>query len=77
MAGRTDTGRSYTPPAPAPRYQGSSVATAPSRSTAGPTHEQIARKAREIWQAKGCPLGKDTQNWLEAEVQLRAEQRSR
>jgi len=27
----------------------------------------IAKKAKEIWQRKGCPQGQDTQNWLEAE----------
>jgi hypothetical protein len=37
-----------------------------------PTHDQIAQRAKEIWQTKGCPSGQDKQNWLEAERQLRA-----
>jgi len=81
MAGRMSTGRSYPPPPPPPppasRSQGAGVATAPRPATAGPTHEQIARRAREIWLAKGCPVGQDTQNWLEAEAQLRAQRESR
>jgi hypothetical protein len=36
-----------------------------------PTHEQIAARAKAIWQAKGCPSGKDEENWREAEEQLR------
>lgn len=34
------------------------------------THDQIARKAYEIWLAKGCPQGQDHVNWKEAEAAL-------
>jgi hypothetical protein len=37
------------------------------------THEQIARRAHEIWVKQGCRHGQDQQHWLEAERQLRAE----
>lgn len=37
------------------------------------SHEQIAARAKAIWQAKGCNSGKDLQNWLEAEAQLKKE----
>jgi len=37
------------------------------------THDAIAKRAREIWQARGCLPGYDEQNWLEAEAQLKAE----
>ncbi len=40
-------------------------------SSMPPTHDEIAARARAIWQAKGCPAGKDEENWREAEVQLR------
>jgi hypothetical protein len=40
-------------------------------SVVRPTHEQIAARAKAIWQAKGCPAGKDDENWREAEEQLR------
>lgn len=32
--------------------------------------EQVARRAYEIWQAKGCPHGQDVENWLQAEREL-------
>ena len=38
-----------------------------------PTHDQIADRARAIWQSKGWPAGRDEENWREAEAQLRAE----
>ncbi len=41
------------------------------------THEQIAERARALWLASGCLAGRDEQNWLEAEAQLKAELKSR
>jgi hypothetical protein len=38
-----------------------------------PTHQQIALRAKAIWQAKGCKSGQDKENWLEAETQLKRE----
>jgi len=38
-----------------------------------PSYEEIAKRAKEIWQAKGCPSGCDQQNWCEAEAQLKKE----
>lgn len=35
------------------------------------THDQIARRAYELWLAEGCPGGRDIDNWIEAERQLR------
>ena len=71
------------PPAPAPRQ---AAAPAPTFSTPPavkkpaaartPTHDQIAARARSIWQAKGCKSGQDAQNWHEAETQLKAEMKS-
>ena len=40
---------------------------------AAPTHEQIAARAKSIWELKGCPIGQDERNWLEAEEQIRLE----
>lgn len=39
--------------------------------------EQIARRAYEIWLAEGCPAGRDLENWLEAERQLRSAREGR
>jgi hypothetical protein len=40
-------------------------------------HEQIAERAKAIWKASGCKPGRDRENWLEAERQLRKELSSR
>jgi hypothetical protein len=52
---------------------GVAVMSPPRSSAAAPTHEQIAARAREIWQRHGRQPGRDQENWLEAERQLRAE----
>jgi hypothetical protein len=39
-------------------------------SSASPTHEQVAKRAYEIWVAKGRPQGKDVENWRQAEREL-------
>lgn len=38
-----------------------------------PTNDQIAARARRIWQERGSPGGRDLEHWLEAERQLRDE----
>lgn len=47
--------------------------TGSATSSVGPTYEQIARRAEEIWQQKGCPPDQDDLNWREAEAQLKSE----
>jgi len=37
------------------------------------THEQIAERARQIWEQHGRPQGEDERNWREAERQLQRE----
>ncbi len=39
----------------------------------GPTHDQIAQRAQEIWKRHGCPPGEDRENWFEAEAELKRE----
>jgi hypothetical protein len=39
-------------------------------SNTTPTHEQITRRAYEIYLERGCPEGRDLEHWLEAETQL-------
>lgn len=41
-------------------------------SSSTPTHEQITRRAYEIFIERGQPEGHDLDHWLEAEAQLRA-----
>lgn len=42
-------------------------------STVEIPHEKISARAYEIWVRKGRPHGKDFENWIEAEAELRAE----
>ena len=41
-----------------------------SEAGALPSRDQIAAKAFELWQARGCPQGSAEQDWLEAEAEL-------
>jgi hypothetical protein len=57
---------------------GTAVAVRPAKPTSParglmPTHEQISKRAHEIWVKRGSKPGQDEKNWLEAEIQLRAE----
>jgi hypothetical protein len=38
--------------------------------TAEISQEEIARRAYEIWQARGCPSGDGSENWQAAEAEL-------
>ncbi|MEN6424045.1 MAG: DUF2934 domain-containing protein [Phycisphaerales bacterium] len=56
------------------------VRTAPSQENkpiARPTptlgHDQIAERAKRLWQQRGCPQGQDEFIWHEAERQLKRE----
>jgi hypothetical protein len=35
-----------------------------------PAADQIAVRAYQIWVANGCPQGRDTEHWLQAEREL-------
>ena len=37
--------------------------------------DEIARRAYERWQARGCPLGDGTEDWEAAKADLTAQQR--
>ena len=43
------------------------------KTNTSPTYEQIAERAKRIWQQHGCPSGQDDKNWYEAESQLKKE----
>ena len=49
----------------------------PARSQASPDHEDIARRAHEIWRARGGDGGHELDDWLTAERELRSERPSR
>jgi hypothetical protein len=44
--------------------------TTPQASQARPTEEQIAARARAIYEARGSSPGHDLENWLQAETEL-------
>jgi hypothetical protein len=35
-----------------------------------PTHDEITQEAQQLWQNYGCPAGRDTEIWLNAERKL-------
>lgn len=37
------------------------------------THEEISKRAREIWEREGRPEGRDMEHWLQAEKELRGQ----
>jgi hypothetical protein len=39
-------------------------------ATEGLSHDRIAARAYELWEAKGRPEGSDLEDWFEAERQL-------
>jgi len=43
-------------------------------SRGNPSHEEIAARARALWQQEGYPADRDEEIWLEAERQLRRSQ---
>jgi hypothetical protein len=45
----------------------------PSQAPQPATQEQIAALAHAIWMDRGCPEGRDLDNWLEAERQLKGD----
>src|SRR5581483_10372906 len=40
-------------------------------------HEEISRRAEQLWRERGSPVGLDEAIWLEAESQLQAQAESR
>jgi hypothetical protein len=40
-------------------------------SSSSSSHEEISRRARELWESRGQPSGQDEAIWLEAERELR------
>ncbi|MBP7051406.1 MAG: DUF2934 domain-containing protein [Phycisphaerae bacterium] len=52
------------------QLQESKPTVAPARTL---THDQIAGRAKRLWQQHGCPHGKDEYIWHEAERQLKRE----
>lgn len=58
-----------TPTKSAPASVAKAVAT-PKAAKPVVTRDMIAKRAYEIWERKGRPIGKDLENWQEAEREL-------
>lgn len=43
-----------------------------SKEILAPTHDQISQRAYELYRESGCIEGRDMENWLQAEAELRA-----
>lgn len=56
---------------PARRKAAVPRARKPKAAAAGPTHEEIAQRAYEIFLHRGSRMGHEVDDWLEAERQLR------
>ena len=41
----------------------------------GISEKAITERAYHIWQREGCPHGRDFEHWVQAQVELEAEQR--
>jgi hypothetical protein len=35
------------------------------------THDDISKRAKEIWEREGRPEGRDKEHWIQAEAELR------
>jgi hypothetical protein len=50
--------------------QATPSARAAAQMAGAPSHERIAARAYEIWQATGRPSGHDQEHWFQAEREL-------
>ena len=39
-------------------------------------HDDVARRAYQLWEAAGRPQGKDMEYWLQAEAEIRGDRQS-
>jgi hypothetical protein len=35
-------------------------------------HSEVAARAYQLWQERGCPIGSDQEDWFRAEAQLKS-----
>lgn len=60
-----------------PRERRKTTDTATTGTSSAPSHEDVARRAHEIWRARGSESGHELDHWLEAEQELAAGQSQR
>jgi hypothetical protein len=72
MRGTKETKETRETKQPKPRRKSSANAVAPPTAAPAPSAEAIARRAHELFQARGGLHGRDMDDWLEAERQIGA-----
>ncbi|MCY1046309.1 DUF2934 domain-containing protein [Corallococcus sp. bb12-1] len=60
-----------TPQTPAPKSTPERTQEKPIANTSAPANEQVARRAFEIYQARGGTHGSSEQDWFQAERELK------
>ncbi|RKH08653.1 DUF2934 domain-containing protein [Corallococcus praedator] len=68
---RQNTQKTPQPPAPKSTPERTQDKPAANASASTPTNEQIARRAFEIYQARGGTHGSSEQDWFQAERELK------
>jgi hypothetical protein len=69
---KTTAARARKASAPLHRKSAAAAAGAPNGSNGDVTHEDIARLAYALWEARGCAGGSPEEDWLRAEQELLA-----
>jgi len=59
-----------TPTTGAARVVGAKTVGAHAHAHVHASHDEIAMRAREIWEVKGCPKDRDLEIWLAAEREM-------
>lgn len=75
-SGRDDMSRSSTTSATAPQMgkpMQTPTPTQPVMTHNSAAQDKVAARAYQKWMQKGCKHGTDTQDWLEAEAEIKAE----
>ena len=53
------------------------LANSPTQARRLVSHEEISRRAEQLWRERNCPAGSDEAIWFEAESELQAKAESR
>ena len=60
------------PSSPIMKIQEPDEASDPPQERSGPSHEEIARRAYQLWEERGWPHGSPEEDWHRAQTELRA-----
>lgn len=63
-------GSPYTAATPPPPVKSTTAQAQKSNSSPHPSHDEIARRAYQIYEEEGCQPGREVEYWLRAEAEL-------